>query len=148
MVCGISFVHYLKKLRENTTRIAEMNIMDIGRAYLQSGGVAVLTETAWILQIEGDRDLLTLNKHLLDAGQDAHILSELPYTVQIIPPVRIDPQVNVGQGAKIGPYVYLERGSSIGHEVTLRNAIILERAKVPARKHLFDTIISTRGPIP
>lgn len=148
MVCGHEFINYLKTLPKNTSRTTEMGMMDIGREYIQAGGTAVLTETAWILQIEQDRDLLTLNKHLLDAGQDAHILSELPYTVQIVPPVRIDPQVSVGQGAKIGPYVYLERGSSVGHEVTLRNAIILERAKVPSRKHLFDTIISTRGPIP
>lgn len=148
MICGTAFIEYLKTIVDTVTRTTEMNILDIASAYLESGGVAVLTETAWILQIETDRDLLTLNKHLLDAGRDAHILSELPYTVQVIPPVRIDPQVSVGQGAKIGPYVYLERGSSVGHEVTLSNAIILERAKVPARKHLFDTIISTRGPIP
>ncbi len=148
MVCGKSFVNYLKELPETSVRIMEQSIMDIARDYLRGGGVAVLTETAWILQIEADRDLLTLNKHLLDEGKDAHILSELPYTVQIIPPVRIDPQVSVGQGAKIGPHVYLERGSSIGHEVVLRNAVILERAKVPARKNLFDTIISTRGPVP
>lgn len=148
MVCGQSFVDYLGSLKDASLTTYDMGLLDIARLYIRSGGEARLNETAWILQIEADRDLLVLNKHLLDDGQDAHILSELPYTVQIIPPVRIDPQVNVGQGAKIGPHVYLERGSSIGHEVIIRNAIILGRAKVPARKSVFDTIISTRGPIP
>jgi len=67
--------------------------------------------------------------------------------VQIIPPVRIDPQVSVGQGAQIGPHVYLERGSSVGRDVKIKNAIILQRANVPADKTVVDTIISTRGPI-
>jgi NDP-sugar pyrophosphorylase family protein len=146
-VCGSEVVDFLKTFSSPSSTF-NWQLLDVGRKFLHSGGTGVVTEAAWILQIEADRDLLTLNKHLLSEGSDAHILSEIPYTVQITPPVRIDPQVSVGQGAKIGPHVYLERGCSIGHEVVLRNAIILERAVVPARKAVYDTIISTRGPIP
>ncbi len=147
-VCGKDFVQYLAEPPTSQNGAFNWQFMDIAKRYIHTGGSAVVTETSWILQIEADRDLLTLNKHLLNEGQDNHILSEIPYTVQIIPPVRVDPQVSVGQGAKIGPHVYLERGCSIGHEVVLRNAIILEKAVVPARKTVYDTIISTRGPIP
>jgi NDP-sugar pyrophosphorylase family protein len=147
-VCGSSFVQFLSDMQGSPSGSFDWELMDIARHYIQSGGVAVVTETNWILQIEADRDLLTLNKLLLNEGHDSHILSELPYTVQIIPPVRIDPQVSVGQGVKIGPHVYLERGCSIAHGVVLRNTIVLERATVPARKAVYDTIISTRGPIP
>lgn len=145
-VCGNNVVEFLRSISKNGGSIFRWN--DIAQKYVQSGGQASIAETSWILQIEADRDLLTLNKHLLNEGQDAHILSEIPYTVQITPPVRIDPQVSVGQGAKIGPHVYLERGCSVGHEVTIRNSIILERANVPSTKSVSDTIISTRGPIP
>lgn len=147
-ICGQGFIDHISKRDHTNTGRFNWQFMDIANHYLQNGGRAMLTEAAWVLQIETDRDLLTLNRHLLEEGQDAHILSELPYTVQVIPPVRIDPQVNVGQGAKIGPNVYLERGSSVGHDVVLHNAIILERGTVPSEKTLFDTIISTRGPIP
>lgn len=149
-VCGQDFIDFLASPPESTQKATVYNwqFMDIVQQFVNSEGNALVTETSWILQIEADRDLLTLNKHLLDEGQDAHILSELPYTVQIISPVRIDPQVNVGQGAKIGPYVYLERGCSVGHNVSLRNTILLERANVPAERAVADTIISTRGPIP
>lgn len=147
-VAGSAFIDYLKTISSVPPGGFNWQFMDIIREYITNGGKAILTETSWILPIETDRDLLTLNKHLLNEGNDAHLLSEIPYTVQIIPPVRIDPQVSVGQGTRIGPNVYLERGCSIGHDVTLRNAIVLEKAVVPAQKSVFDTIISTRGPIP
>ena len=147
-ICGESFVEFVSNPENTKTGQFNSQFMDIVAQYIQSKNQASIMETSWVLQVEADRDLLTLNKHLLDEGQDAHILSELPYTVQITPPVRIDPQVNVGQGAKIGPHVYLERGCSVGHDTTLRNTIILERASVPAKKTTYDTVISTRGPIP
>lgn len=147
-ICGKGFIDFMITPDNAKTGRFNRHFMEMANQYLQNGGKGIVTEASWILQIETDRDLLTLNKHLLEEGQDAHILSELPYTVQVIPPVRIDPQVNVGQGAKIGPNVYLERGSSVGHDVVLHNAIILERGTVPSKKTMFDTIISTRGPIP
>jgi NDP-sugar pyrophosphorylase family protein len=142
-LCGQAFVDYLS-IRQGTGSFHKQ-LLDIMQQYVQTKGAATLAETAWILQISTDYDLLTLSKHLLDEGLDAHILSEIPYTVQITPPVRIDPQVSVGQGAKIGPYVYLERGCSIGHEATVRNALILEQASVPAKATIANAIISSRG---
>ena len=122
-------------------------VIDIVQQYIESGGKGIIAKTSWILQIETDYDLVTLNRHLLDEEHDAHILSELPYTIRIVPPVRIDPQVSVGQGARIGPHVYLERGCSVGRDVVIRNSIVLEEAHVPAGKTVFDTIITPRGPV-
>ena len=99
------------------------------------------------VQIDTDSDLLTLNRQLLDGGQDAYILSELPPSVRITPPVRIDPPVSVGQGAQIGPHVYLERGSSIGHEAVIREAMVLGGGKLPAREVVSNIIISHLGPV-
>lgn len=145
-VCGQRVIEFLKGLVMNTGTFSKQ-LLDLLQLYVQSGGAAQIAETAWSLQLEADYDLLTVNKLLLDDEQDTHILSDLPGTVQIIPPVRIDPQVSIGQGAKIGPRVYLEAGCSIGHHATVSNAIILQNAVIPARSTIHDCIISTRARI-
>ncbi|MFW5691871.1 MAG: sugar phosphate nucleotidyltransferase [Chloroflexota bacterium] len=144
-VCGSGAVEFLRGSQDDDFNAP--TFADVARAYLKADGQGIIAESTWILQVETDRDLLTLNRHLLDEGQDAHILSELPYTVKIIPPVRIDPQVTVGQGCKIGPHVYLERGCTVGHDVTIQDSIVMARANVPAQKTLVNTILTTRGPI-
>jgi NDP-sugar pyrophosphorylase family protein len=106
-----------------------------------------IVETAWLLCVENELDLFALNKRMLDESNDAHILSELPYSAKIIPPIRIDPQVSVGQSVVIGPYVYVERGSSIGYGAKLKNTIVLERANVPADANLNGCIVTTRGTV-
>lgn len=113
-------------------------------AYIKQGGGVHLVDTAWTLQIEADSDLLVLNSHLLSEGHDAHILSELPGTVQIIPPVRIDPHVSIGQHAKIGPYVYLEAGCSVGHDAQVSHAMVLQKAAILPEEIVSQAIISTR----
>lgn len=146
-ICGTDVIEYLKSMPITNPTTDRPQFLDIAQKYLDSGRQGLMAESNWILQIEADRDLLTLSKMLLDEGQDAHILSELPYTVKITPPVRIDPQVSVGQGAKIGPHVYLERGSSVGHDAVLRNSIVLTQCNVPSGRTLVNTILTTRGPI-
>jgi NDP-sugar pyrophosphorylase family protein len=145
-VCGQDFVNYLCGITRQTGSF-DKSLIDIFQMYIQAGGSTSLVETAWTLPIESDYDLLTLNRHLLDEEQDAHILSELHWTVQITPPVRIDPQVSVGQGAKIGPHVYLERGCSVGYEATVRNAMVLSNTTIAPNEKVSDTIVSTRGRI-
>jgi len=147
-VCGQKVIEHLTTADDQTiTANRPKQIMDIAQQYIDQGGKVITADTAWILQVMMDGDLLTLNKHLLDEGQDTHILSEIPYTVEIISPVRIDPQVSIGQGTKIGPHVYLERGCTVGRNVTLRDAIILSGANVPSQKNASTTVISKRGPI-
>lgn len=148
LVCGQNMIEYLgNPLDKHHHAGFNWQVIDIAQNYIDSGGKGSIAQTSWILQIETDADLLTLNKHLLAEENDAHILSELPYTIRVIPPVRIDPQVSVGQGTRIGPHVYLERGCSIGRDVTIRNCIVLKDANVPAGKTVFDTIITSRGPV-
>jgi NDP-sugar pyrophosphorylase family protein len=77
-----------------------------------------------------DHDLLAINHSFLEEGRDASILSDLPGSVMIIPPVRIDPSVSVGQNARIGPYVYLESGSVVGAGAMIENSVVLRNATV------------------
>lgn len=148
-ICGDDVLDYLSRVQPQRIKARQdLQFMPaVAAAYLEEGGSGLVAEANWVLQVIADRDLLTLSKMLLDEGQDTHILSELPYTVKINPPVRIDPQVSVGQGAQIGPHVYLERGASVGHDAVVQNSMILARANVPAERTIVNTILTTRGPI-
>jgi NDP-sugar pyrophosphorylase family protein len=145
-VCGYHFVEYLKSMDDKAASNVGKTWFEIVKKF---AAVAVeqimIAETSWILRVESDKDLLTLNKKLLEESNDAHILSELPYTVKVIPPVRIDPQVSVGQGAVIGPYVYVERGSSIGYGAKIKNTLVLERGNVPSEANVDGGIVTSRG---
>jgi NDP-sugar pyrophosphorylase family protein len=145
-ICGDNFIQFLTSLVPNTTTFSKQ-LIDLFELFINAGGQTTISETSWLLHIEADYDLLTLNRQLLDDGTDTHILSELPPSVQIIPPVRIDPKVSVGQNTRLGPRVYLESGCSIGHHAVISNSVILQNTTIPARSDIFDTIISTRARI-
>jgi NDP-sugar pyrophosphorylase family protein len=142
-VCSTAFIEYLIDQATNTGTFTKQ-LPDIFQNFAQSGGYIRLSETTWLLQIEADYDLLTLNRYLLDDGADTYILSELPPSVHVIPPVRIDPHVSVGPGTQLGPRVYLESGCTIGRDANLTNAMVLQNAVVPAGSQIRDAIISTR----
>lgn len=143
-VCGTHFVEFLQevpgKLR---TGSLHQSFIDILKLYANSDKHQfILGRTAWILEVNSDPDLMLLNYQLLEDGRDAHILSELPASVHVNYPVRIDPGVSIGQGAEIGPHVYLERGASVGSGAKIRRSIVLDRASVPANTEVADVVIA------
>jgi NDP-sugar pyrophosphorylase family protein len=142
-ICSTQFIDYLVNQAANTGTFTKQ-LPDIFRGFSESGGYIQISETSWVLQIEADYDLLTLNRYLLDDGADTYILSELPPSVHVIPPVRVDPHVSVGPGTRLGPRVYLESGCTIGRDVNLTNTMVLQNAVVPAGSQITDAIISTR----
>jgi glucose-1-phosphate thymidylyltransferase len=102
----------------------------------------------WRLHLTREMDLLAINQHFLQEGRDNHILSEIPGSVRIIPPVRIDPKVSVGRGARIGPNVYLESGSTIGERAIVRDTVVLTGATVPAADTCQGEIVDRRVRLP
>lgn len=145
-VCGPRFLEFLDH-RARATNGLSRDLRDVFAEYLKTGSPVQAAETAWVLQVEADYDLLTVNRLLLDEAVDTHILSEMPNSVQINAPVRIDPQVSIGQGAAIGPRVYLESGCSVGHHAVIRNAVILQGAVIPAMTTVVDCIVTSRTQI-
>ena len=145
-LCGSHFVEYLKAMDMTTATSYGKNLFELARHYITSENAKIIAdETSWMLRVQSDKDLLTLNKRLLEDSNDSHILSELPYTVKVIPPVRIDPQVSVGQGVTIGPHVYVESGCSIGYGATIKNALILDKSNVAADANIDGAIVTRRG---
>lgn len=143
-ICGEHFINHLANINDASPTTFTQQFMDIVQHYLEVDGRATIGETAWTLQVESDYDLLTLSRQILEEGLDGHLLSELPYTVRIAPPVRVDPRVSVGQGATIGPYVYLQQGSTVGREAIVRHSLVLEGATVPPGATIENAIITPR----
>jgi NDP-sugar pyrophosphorylase family protein len=148
VVCGQHFLDYIKNMDDKKASGYGKNLFQMIHQYVSTDEAQTFVdETSWILAVESDKDLLTLNKRLLEDSNDSHILSELPYTARVIPPVRIDPQVSVGQGVVIGPHVYVERGSSIGYGAKIKNALILERSNVASDANIDGGIVTRNGVI-
>lgn len=144
-VCGIHFVEFLQDLPKNVgTGSLHQQFIDILHIYANySGHRIMLGRTAWIMQVNSDRDLMLLNYQFLEEGRDAHILSELPPSVRVNYPVRIDPGVSIGHEANIGPFVYLESGASIGNGASIRRSMVLDRASIPPDADVSDVVVTS-----
>ncbi|MEP7288009.1 MAG: NDP-sugar synthase [Chloroflexota bacterium] len=114
------------------------------QSLIDAGGQVGYLNAGWHMHLTKAIDLLTINKRFLREGRDTHILSEIPASVQIIPPVRIDPRVSVGRGAKIGPYVYLESGSQIGQQAIIRDSIVLDKSEIAPKEFVYGQIVMRR----
>ncbi len=88
--------------------------------------------TAWRLDLTTVEDLLAINLRYLAEGRDLRQPhpSQVGAGTRIIPPVRIEEGVAIGERCLVGPYVYMERGSRLGSGVTLREAVVLRGAVV------------------
>ncbi len=126
--CKRRFLEYLDEVK--TSSRGEKELASAIQMLIADGGHVgyVVADQRQHLSVE--RDLLMVNRSYLDEGRDCHILSEIPGTVAIIPPIRIDPGVNVGRNAQIGPYVYLESGCTIGEGATISNAVVLRNTAI------------------
>jgi NDP-sugar pyrophosphorylase family protein len=136
------FLDYLPQVKVSAR--GEREIVSGIQAALRDGHSVGYVITDWRLHLTRELDLLSINKQFLDEGRDAHILSEIPGSVQIIPPVRIDPKVSVGQLARIGPYVYLESGATVSQSAVLRDTVVLAGATVGAYEECYGQIIDRR----
>ncbi len=78
-------------------------------------------------------DLLALNRIFLremSPSVQVHPTVRIPESVSLIPPVRIDEECVLGEGAQVGPLVYMERGSSVAPSVVLSDAVVTSEVKV------------------
>lgn len=92
------------------------------------------------LRIDTPDDLLAACIALMNRSGTPALLSELPRTVEVIPPVVVDVGVTVANHVTLGPNVYLETGSRVGANASLKNALVLGR-NVGAGQHIDGEII-------
>jgi NDP-sugar pyrophosphorylase family protein len=111
----------------------ERDFPDALRLLVEDGGRVGGLLVPWRMTMTHPSDLLALNRHFLRHDSIcATVEADLPGGVRIIPPVRVEAEVELGSGCRIGPDVYLEAGSAVGVHATLRQAVVLRGATVEA----------------
>lgn len=100
------------------------------------------------LHLTREQDLLAINLALLGEGGAAQAFSELPDSVQLIAPVRIDPNVTVGENAVIGPNVYLEASAVVGAGAAIANSLVLAGGVALPGERCEGTIIDRHVRVP
>ncbi len=103
----------------------EREIVSGIQAALAEGRRVSYVTTDRRLHLTRERDLLEINVTLLRENGELHVHSDLPASVQLLAPARIDPEVSVGIGARLGPNVYLESGAIVGAGASVANSLIL-----------------------
>lgn len=141
VTCGRLLDHQIAKLAQEQAKLPLNKML---AALAEDTNVSYHT-AQWHIQVDTLADLYHLHYQLQDIEGDPYILSDISDTVKIIPPVRIDPQVSIGQGSTIGPYVYLERGTRVGYRAHIDHALILDRGTVDANESISRVVVSKNG---
>ncbi|MBN1564737.1 MAG: NTP transferase domain-containing protein [Anaerolineae bacterium] len=136
---------YLAKVQ--TYVRGERDVSSAIQLAIKDGKRVSYVTTDWRLHLTNELDLLAINRQFLQEDRDTHILSEIPGSIQIMPPVRIDPRVSVGPRAKIGPNVYLESGATVGPGAILADTIVLDGGIVPAGASCHGEVVDPSGRI-
>lgn len=126
----------------------EREIVSGIQAALAAGRRVSYVTTDRRLHLTREDDLLAINLALLRENGTAHTHSDLPASVQLIAPVRIDPDVSVGAAARIGPNVYLEAGATVGQGATLANSLVLAGGVVLPGERCEETIVDRGVRVP
>jgi UDP-N-acetylglucosamine diphosphorylase / glucose-1-phosphate thymidylyltransferase / UDP-N-acetylgalactosamine diphosphorylase / glucosamine-1-phosphate N-acetyltransferase / galactosamine-1-phosphate N-acetyltransferase len=96
------------------------------------------------LTLTNAADLLALNRTYLVHGGDGPQLAPTavgPGT-QLITPLHIGARVVIGKDCTIGPNVYIERDCRLGDGVTVRDAIVLQGAKVSDGATIINEVVA------
>jgi NDP-sugar pyrophosphorylase family protein len=112
---------------------------------IDEGHTVGAVEAAWAISLRNPDDLMQANRHFLAQLSAPSLLSDIPTSVEIIPPVHIDPGVVVRAKAHIGPYAYLETGSVVGPETVIRDSMVLGR-RIGAGQKVEGQIINEDYP--
>jgi mannose-1-phosphate guanylyltransferase len=128
--CGSRVLQYLEQVPYSDR--SEEDFAYVITRLIEAGAHVGYWLAPWYMRLADVQDLLRVNLRFLEEGRDAHILSELPDSITIRPPVRIDPRVGVGQGAVVGPNVYLESGCTVGQGAQVADSVVLNGSVIPA----------------
>lgn len=122
----------------------EYELQDAIQALIEKGGGVFPVFIERRLTVTGPADLLAINRHYLEAGQDRPQLA--PFTVgpntHLITPLCIEEGTLIGRDSVIGPRVYIERDCRIGDGVGLRDTVVLRGACIPDGASIANEVVS------
>jgi bifunctional UDP-N-acetylglucosamine pyrophosphorylase/glucosamine-1-phosphate N-acetyltransferase len=122
----------------------ELELQDAIQRLIDTGGRVVGVRSNDRQQVSTPQDLLGLNRRLLRAGDDDGTVApgRVGRGTRLLPPLRIEGGVAIGDDCELGPDVYLESGCSIGDGVVLRNSLVLRGARVRDGQRVEGEVIS------
>jgi mannose-1-phosphate guanylyltransferase len=124
-------------LREIPRRPGEVKIAkDVMPALLKKYDVYVYVHKGIWLDIGTPQDYLRANFVALDSFG-----STAPRGAEVVPPVYIAEDAEVGRGAVVGPYAVVGPGSRIGEYARVRNSVLMGRAYVESGAYISGSII-------
>lgn len=105
--------------------------------------VGVLTDSRQ--QVTDAADLLALNLQFLNQEKSLCLChSPLPRETRLIPPVVVEAGVEIAEECVIGPAVYVEQGSRVGHGSRIESTLVMRGAEVqPGEVHVGEIIAPT-----
>jgi glucose-1-phosphate thymidylyltransferase len=140
-VFSSKLLEYLPEIEPSSR--GEYELQDAIQSVIDRDGevTGVFTETRDDLTTTDD--CLLLNALYLRRELDGHCEApeDLPASVRLIPPVRIDRGVKVGADSVVGPDVYLERGSEVGAGSRIENAVILRKSRISPGSHVEGRVV-------
>lgn len=117
----------------------EYELQDAIQMLIDDGGKLGYTVTSSRRTITKPEDLLSINLEMLRERRRVPVPS-IP-DVEIESPVLIEEDCTVLEGTRLGPNVYIARGSTIGRNCRLSNCVVLSGTTVPdktiAQNRLF-----------
>jgi len=120
----------------------EYEIQDAIQMLIDRRGGVQGVFTDWRIDLTQPRDLLTINLHFMKRGCDLRMPapSQLGSGSSVIPPVRIEENVEIGDACLIGPYVYLENGARLGNGVLIRRAVVLRGTEISDGEEVYEEV--------
>jgi bifunctional UDP-N-acetylglucosamine pyrophosphorylase/glucosamine-1-phosphate N-acetyltransferase len=100
---------------------------------IDDGELVGAVEAPGRIRVDTPSDLLAANVKLMGELPEPVLLSDIPASTEIRPPVYVDAGVVIGRDARLGPNVYLERGTVVGQGTTILNAVVLGRRIGPGK---------------
>lgn len=94
---------------------------------IDDGKLVGVSQVESRIRLDNPTDLLNANLQLLSETNGHTVMTSIPSTAQVEDPVFIDSSVEIGNGAHIGPNVYLESGTVIGINTVVKNSVVLAR---------------------
>lgn len=120
----------------------EYELQDAIQMLIDNGKRVEGFEITQRLTLTSAADLLAINRQYLQQVGMKRILPEVMGAgSQLIEPVYIEEDVNIGSRCSIGPDVYIERGCRIGDSCEIKEAVLLRDSVVPAGAVIREQVV-------
>lgn len=147
-VASIALYIFSQKILEYLPQVkpsprGEYELQDAIQMMIEDHGAVKGIQITGRKTVSSASDLLRINiEYLQNQKESSAELLSSANGATIIQPVRIDPNVSVGENCIIGPNVYLERNCVVGNGVTIKSSVVLSSAEISPKANIEDQVVA------